>query len=384
MRHPMPHAARARSGTFPATLPVVALALSLAAWGGSTVPHSSARAVGEVPDQGALEPTPAALLGNRAVSWDDLRPALSEAAGAVVLGELVLDAELDARTRAAGLTIDDAAIERERALLLQSMTERSGSADEAARAVAALRAQRGLGPVRFTALLRRTAMLRALVAPTVAVTPELVEEAFAVRHGEQVVLRLIVTPTSHEAAAALAEVRAARAGATSPVNGGESKDGASRAMATIDAMDFARVAARRSTDASRAAGGLLEPMSVEDSRYPAALRAAVRSLKAGEVAGPIALGGSGARGGADRGSGGSSFGIVYVEERRPADGATLDSVREGLERELRIGLERAAMERLAAEITRAAPVSVMDRSLGWSWERREGGGEGGGRGDAGR
>lgn len=369
---------------FAGTFPVIAgsvLALSLGDAGGSTRSPSSARSAGDQAGEARPQPdAPAALVDGRSVSWGDLQPALAEAAGALVLGEVVLDTALEARASAAGIVITPDAIERERSLLLASMTPAGGSADDAVRALARVRAERGLGPVRYAALLRRTALLRALVAPTISVSPEVLDEAFAIRYGEQVLVRMIVTASEREASDALQAVGADRDPPTGAVPGGEApgvqtpeSDAQRREGGSLRAMRFASVAAKVSTDASRSSGGLLEPFSPRDTRYPAALRALVARLSVGEIGGPIALVAS-----SDAGAR-TSFGVVYLEERRPAQAVTLESVRASLEAELRAGLERRAMDRLADEVLRAVPVSVMDRGLGWGWERRRGGpGAGGG------
>ena len=120
---------------------------------------------------------------------------------------------------------------------------------------------------------------------------------------------------------------------------------------------FAERALEESVDATASIGGLLEPLSPADTRYPEAIRVAAREMKAGELSPAITL--------ETRGL------LVYVRERRPAENPpTLESVRDELTAQLRVGLERRAMDQLALELEREAGVLVMDRSLGWSWERR--------------
>ena len=63
--------------------------------------------------------------------------------------------------------------------------------------------------------------------------------------------------------------------------------------------------------------------------------------------------------------------IVYLRARRPAEAAPpREQVREELASQLLVGLQRRAMDELAGKIRREVGVLVMDRALGWSWDRR--------------
>lgn len=286
---------------------------------------------------------PAAIVGERAVSFEELRAGLLEAAGAQVLSEAVLDDQLARRLRAAGMSVGEEEVRRERDLVLEALGLAGLSPDEAQRAVDQERAARGLGPTRFAALLKRNAMLRALVSPGITVGEDLVRQAYAVRHGEKVVLRILVTADVESAARVRAELDSARV---------EGESDARRELR------FAEKALKESTDTTAALGGLVEPLSVEDTRYPDVIRQAARSLKPGEMSPALAMETRGV--------------IVYLRERRaPApDAPTLEAERQALTAQLRVGMERRAMEELANQVQREARVLVMDRALGWSWERR--------------
>lgn len=337
-------------------------ALALLGWMGAS------GGVSAQPTTGAGPSRPLAIVGDRAVMLDEITPWLLEAVGRVVLEEKVLDERLRGLAAARGLTVTEADLARERELLGQTLGAPAPGADgpglspdDVARAVASARSARGLGPARYDALVRRTALMRALVAPEVRVTDELIEDAYAVRYGDRVTVRVIVVGDAALAQRLRDEVTAV----------GAWEDGAlARTLA------FADRALRHSVDRSAPAGGLIEPLSLRDARYPAALRDAAHALKPGEVSQPVALpaveGGGGGATDVPGGARAAQWMLVMLMDVEPApQGApTLESVRVLLEQQVRTGLERRAMDRLAQSLLADAPVLVMDRSLGWAWERR--------------
>ncbi len=269
---------------------------------------------------------PAAMIDGEPVTWDALRAPLAEAAGAEVLRETALESRLRKRMEREGLALTEAMIERERELFASAAASAGVSGEDAAAALERVRRERGLGPVRFAGLLRRSAMLRAIVAPRVNVNEASIAQAYALRHGERFRARVIVTPTAREAAAALARVR-----------GGE---------------DFSRIAAEVSTDASAARGGVIEPISPADPAYPKALRDTLAAMKPGEVSDPVVLEGG--------------FALLVLDERLAASAPPLDSVRAEMERDARSRQERLLMEQLAREIEAGADIRPLDAGLRWS------------------
>ncbi|MDZ4755310.1 MAG: peptidylprolyl isomerase [Phycisphaerae bacterium] len=195
---------------------------------------------------------PIAAWRDRTVTFDDLRPALAELAGTTVLRDAFLDFRLEQALAERALTIDNAAVERERALLLRSL---DASPDVAERLLQEIRAGQGLGPVRFAALLRRNAGLRALVQPDVRITQDALVRQFDVLYGPKRVSRIITVQTLREA-----------------VDIGQALD---------DGADFAELATRHSTDASAARGGLLAPLSKSDPAWPEPFRQALFRTGAG-------------------------------------------------------------------------------------------------------
>ncbi|CAN5867596.1 hypothetical protein BH11PLA1_BH11PLA1_10570 [soil metagenome] len=284
---------------------------------------------------------------------------LAEAAGGIVLRERILDERLAREAARAKIEIDEKAISAERGVLREAV---AGAArldeDGAERMLGTLRRARGLGEVRFAALLKRNATLRALVRGSVSVPGELVEKEMRLQTGERRRALILTTDTAGEAAAARREI-VARAGELS--GGGSAAPGV--AALTVA---FAEAARAKSTDASGAAGGVLPPLSVEDEVWPRALREAAGGMKAGELSGAIDVGMSGVRG--ERGGQTSGVAIVLLQEIVPgAAGANAAALRPALEARVRARLERAAMDDLTARLMAGGGVTVLDRSMAWSF-----------------
>jgi hypothetical protein len=271
---------------------------------------------------------PAAMLSGEPISWEELRPALAEAAGGRVLEEVALDRLLAKEAAASGLMIGEAQIEAERRLLAASLGADGRDPVREAELLDRVRRSRGLGDARFGALLKRNATLRALVAPTVQVTEDSARQAYEMRYGERIRTRLITTATLQDAQGALNRVRA-----------GE---------------PFGEVAAQMSTDVSAARGGMIEPVHPSDASYPAALRQALLDARDGELAGPVALEQSHA---------------IALREGVVRDAAApgFESMRAEMEVESRQSQERLQMDRLARRMLDGVGLTPLDRSLDWSW-----------------
>ncbi len=274
-----------------------------------------------------------ATLNGAPILLADLAPFLVEAGGGQVLEEFILDSLLERECARERISIGAEAIGSERERLVATFTDSAIARDEneASRLLDRIRASRGLGARRFAALLRRNAMLRALVAPRVSVTPSALDQARSLRFGERYRVRLITVPTALDATEAIARLKA-----------GES---------------FSALAARLSTDISAARGGVIDPISPADPEYPTAVRSVLRELTPGEPSIPIALD--------------SAYAIVLLDEvlrsARPADTALAE---EQLVRDVRTQQERLLMNQYARQLLDSAGVAVLDRALEWSWERR--------------
>lgn len=276
---------------------------------------------------------PPAYLNGQPVPWTDLQEVLAEAAGGQALQEVVLDRLLAEQTAARGIVITPADTRAERELLLNAIArDARANPDGAERLLDSVRRSRGLGEVRFAALLDRNARLRRLVAPSISVSDEEVAQAFQMLHGPRYRARVIVVPT-HQLAAAL-------------------RDRLLADEANIRA-NFIALAASESVDPSGARGGAIDPISPVDPQYPASVRDAAAALAPGKVSAVLPV---------DQG-----FAVLLLEEAIPPDGVTLDAVSDTIRTEVRLRRERLAMEDLARRLLKSAQITIPDRSLEWSW-----------------
>lgn len=282
-----------------------------------------------------------AIVDGVVIHEGELAPAMREIAGGSALEEHVLGVALERACREAGVRVTDADVERERDDLLGALVFEDGQRpDDRVGALEAVRVRRGLGPARFEALLRRNAMLRALVGDQGDPSVDEIDLALRIRHGERRRVRLIVTDSEQGAAAAIDRVRA-------------------HAAEVGVAPAFAEEATRTSIHPSAGAGGLIEQMSPADPAYPGALRDAVRDTAPGEIT-PIV--------GVD-----ARWGAALVEAVIPADpGPASDAERATVAAELRRRKQRLAMDRLAGDLVRKADVVVLDPSVAWSFRARTG------------
>lgn len=264
----------------------------------------------------------------------DMLGALLELGGGEVLREIVLDRELERLARERGIGVSEDDLRRERGRLARTLLGAQGGLDEerAGRVLDDLRAQRGLGALRFEALLRRNAILRTLVRDDVRVGQEDIERAYEIVFGERIAARLIVVADEREAGRIRAELL------------GGSGDLPSR---------FAAMARARSIDPSGEVGGQLPGVSPIDPAYPEVLRNALTKGEVGTITPVLALDGAHA--------------IALIEQRLAPAPTTIERERGELERVLRDRRERDAMATLAERLVREAGVVVIDRSLAWSW-----------------
>lgn len=272
------------------------------------------------------ETRPIAFFEDRPVRRGDLDAALLEYGGGVVLREHLLDLRLERLAASRGVTIDESAIERERQLLRDTLDP---DPDRAVELLEAIRRRQGLGDERFAALLRRNALLRALVAAQVRPDAAAIARIHDVRHGPRRSVRVI-------AIRSLADAESIR-----------------RDLA--DGAVFAEVAFERSTDPSRSAGGLVPPVSRLDPTWPSAFREAVFGVEVGGVSAPILVG--------------DAWVLATVLGETAGDGTPIEAVRPELERLARLQQERVLMDRLVRELDAGLDPKVLDPSLREAWSR---------------
>ncbi|MFM8640300.1 MAG: peptidyl-prolyl cis-trans isomerase [Planctomycetota bacterium] len=299
--------------------------------GGSAAPGAPAATPPAMPPAGAKSADGAAgvaaMWKQQVVTWDRLRPVLAELAGSQALEEVLLDAMLEDRARERGIAPDETAIAREEETLRGYLDRDPARAD---RLLSEVRARQGLGPARWRALLRRNAILRAMVAADVTVQDEQVRAAHDAAHGPRRRARVIAVP----------DLRAAQAVADRLARGERFED----------------IAAALSTDPSAARGGLVNAMSRLDPGVPASVREALWALAAPGTVSPPALVGTG-------------YLLVRFEGEDPGDGVALEAVRAEAERAVRLAQERARMDTLAQDMLRGAEPVILDDSLADAWSR---------------
>lgn len=271
---------------------------------------------------------PIAYVNGLAVTNLDMKAPLIEAAGGTVLSEVVLDRVIREKLTQANLELTPERIEREKALMLATM---SADPNDAARLLEAMQTRRGLGEQRFESMLYRNAGLRLLIQDRVEIVPSLLRQAYELRHGERYRVRIIVAESLQQAGALHDRAES-----------GES---------------FSDLAARHSTDPSAAQGGLLSPINLIDPTYPSALRQALKSLEVGDVSDLIAAD--------DR------FIIMKLEEKLPADAISYEGALPQLVRTVRLESEGQLMQQAARAMLTEAKVVVLDPALNKSWRTQQ-------------
>ncbi len=274
-----------------------------------------------------IDARPAALVDGTIVDWGEMRPLLNEAAGAVILEEVILDRMLIAELARTGHAVTDRDMERERDLFYRTL---STDPDVAARLARELRIRQGLGRRRLKRLLHRNASLRALVADNVVISEEAIVQTHQILHGPTRRARLMVLPTLAAAQAALNRVR--------------------------DGEFFGDVAVDVSTDASASRGGLLAPISRADPTYPQVMRDVLWGLDPGEASTPILLA--------------QQYAVLMLVEEIDGDGITLEETRVEMEQQVRLSQQRLLMDQKARQLLTEASVTVIDAALKDSWDDR--------------
>lgn len=244
-----------------------------------------------------------------------------EISGRRALQELILDRLLARELARMQITLKPDAQEREQELLLAALD--ASDPDRATILLEQLRLREGLGPTRFTALLRRNASLRALVQDDVDLREEAVQAAWDRDHGPRRVARVIVT-TDLATAAKI----------TDRLEGGEA---------------FGELAAEISIDPSASTGGLLDPVSRHDPSWPSSFREVLWSLEPGTVSAPVLVD--------------ENYVLITCLQEQPGDGIRFEDARAEAERIVRRAQERLLMDATARRMLEGVQVDVIDSEL---------------------
>lgn len=272
-----------------------------------------------------LDARPAAIVNGRNVYWRKLRPLLVELSGGQALQEIILDRMLDQALVDADIAIVDEDIARERKLLADTM---SPDPNTAFRLLTELRSRQRLGDVRYAALLRRNAALRALVQRQLNPTESDLLHTYHLVYGEKRQVRLITLNSLADARDAMDRIRS-----------GEF---------------FGDVAVELSTDLSSARGGLLEPISREDQGYPVSFREAIWKLPPGGTSDPFLLD--------------NLYTLIQLVRVFEKDEVDFEEVRPDLIHLTRLNQERRLMEQLAGRLLSNVTIHFIDAALRQSFE----------------
>lgn len=277
------------------------------------------------------------LLDGVPVPFAAIQNQLAEISGDRVVEEAALGVLLERRSRELGIGVTNAMIETERARLVEQIRREDPSAEPQPGVIERIRANRGLGPRRFDELLRRNAILRAIVRRD----PSTAQEAKT--RGERAVA-LAQADTSRIRYAVLGSTQAAVAARDRLLNHGD---------AGLE-WRFAEMCAQRSFHTSAPRGGLIPTLRDGDPTTPIAVHAAIRSMDPGTLSHVLETRDGPA--------------LVYLVSR--SDGEAVDAAtRERITRRAEIASEQLIMERLARSILDDASIIVTDPSLAWSHAR---------------
>ncbi len=146
-----PHKSHRRFSRICSTITLAALSVSLL----------SCASTNERPEPTSKH-TIIAMVNAQPVYDHQLWPTLSELAGKQALDELILTRLLDQHAQQSGWTITDHHIQSELDALITTL-DQSATPETSPLLIESIRRRRGLGPQRFTALLRRNAILRRMI-----------------------------------------------------------------------------------------------------------------------------------------------------------------------------------------------------------------------------
>lgn len=263
---------------------------------------------------------------NDPIAADELDSRAMEAAGALVLEEMLVERALRTELARRELVVDEAAIASEEAMAREALSADPTRADQL---LQALRASQGLGAVRWRSLLWRNAALRAIARDQSTVGESEIATAHDLRHGPRRAARIIVLPDLGSVQSALDRLKA-----------GE---------------PFSDVASALSTDSSKDRGGLVSPITRLDPTWPATVREALWSVEVGSNSAPVLIE--------------DGYIIVRCEGEIAGDGVSPEAARADNERTARLAVDRVEMDRILREIVRGLDPTIFDRSLEDSWRR---------------
>jgi hypothetical protein len=261
---------------------------------------------------------------------NDLESILVEVAGRRALQEVVLDRVLALELTRRSIVPDAAAVAQEKTILLEALDP--SNPQRAAEFLKEIRRREGLGPVRFAALLRRNAGLRAMIQEEIQINEEALLAAWDARHGPRRIARVFVAPDIASCTTALEKV-----------NSGE---------------PFSEVAAQGSMDPSSATGGLVDPVARLDPSWPTSFRETLWSLELGATSSPVLVDGD--------------YVLVHFVTEEPGDGVDFTTGRVEALDTVRRAQERLLMDSTAKRLLESTQVDIIDSEFGRAWRNDPG------------
>lgn len=251
--------------------------------------------------------------------------------GVGLLEQLVVLESAERLAKEKGITVTDrdVAAERDRALrtLIDPLSAISGGVfdvDEAQRVLSRLLAERNISQDEFDLVLRRNALLRAIVLADRKFSNDELQAEYDRAYGETVTVR-------HMQLASLADAARIR-------------------ERLLDGEQFEALASTYSVNvASRRRGGLLDPFTRSDDRVPEALRAAAFDLTPGTVSSPVRVG--------------EWYHLLRLEKKEDANPVPLESCRDELQRRLQDRVAEPAMRALYEKLFEDATITIHDPVL---------------------
>ncbi len=252
-----------------------------------------------------LHGTLVTTFGMRAAQW-------------LIADELVAEAAAERNLTASD---EEVRIENERTL---NHLFPSASADQRERLLEQLLIRRQLPHRQWEMTMRRNVLLSKLIAPSIEISDEELEDEFAEQYGRKVVVRHIQTTSLGEAQEVLERLRAG--------------------------ADFNGLARRVSKNRSAADGGLLPPIGPRTKGLAPAMReAALAMKKLGEVSEPIQVM--------------TAFHILYLERIIEPEGVSFEDVKDSLATAVKAKNLRVHGQRLMREMIRNAKIEYVNPIL---------------------
>ncbi len=265
-----------------------------------------------------------ATVNGKPVYMEDLYVPLIEAHGLRIAEMLIVNTLVAQEAERVKIAVTGKDVTAENNRALKGILGEQLTPDQRERVLEKLLRRRGITNRLWTAIMRRNAILRKMVAGKAVVGETMIKAEFARLYGEKVQISHIQLPSLTETEKIIKLLK----------EGG----------------DFADLAKRCSTSTTTAQrGGALPPFSRENPAIPRAIRDAAFALKTGEISGIVQVG--------------DEFHVLKLHKRFMPPAADYQAVRE----ELRLALKEHLIERLQveklAELRRKAGVEYVNPTL---------------------